>query len=232
MLVCQHSQGYGFSSGHVWMWELGHKQSWVPKNWSFWTVVLEKTLESPLDCKEMQPVHLKWHQSWVFVGRTDVEAETPIHWSPDAKSWLIWKDPDAGKDWRQEEKRTSEDVMVGWHHHLDVHEFGCTLGVDVGQRGLACCSLWGRKESYMTERLNWTELKAGHLLENLPFALWLVRELQLEWNQRDPWGGCPSPCDSLEVSTALSPPFWARNSSRKDVTSKFNQKTQVDLALR
>ena len=98
------SQGYGFSSGHVWMWELNDKESWVPKNWCFWTVVLEKTLESPLDCKEIQPVHPKGDQSWVFFGRTDVEAETPILWPPDEKNWLIGKDPDTGKDWGQEEK--------------------------------------------------------------------------------------------------------------------------------
>ena len=104
-----------FSSGHVWMWELDYKESWVPKNWCFWTVVLEKTLEGPLDCKDIQPV-LPKDQSWVFIGRTDVEAETPIIWPPDAKSWLIGKDPDAGKDWGQEEKGTTEDEMVGWHH--------------------------------------------------------------------------------------------------------------------
>ena len=97
------SQGYGFSSGHVWMWELDCEESWAPKNWCFWTVVLEKTLESPLDCKEIQPVHPKGDQSWVFIGRTDVEVETPILWPPDAKSWLIWKEPDAGKEWGQEE---------------------------------------------------------------------------------------------------------------------------------
>ena len=110
------SQGYGFSSGHVCMWELDYKESWAPKNWCFWTVVLEKTLESPLDCKEIQPVHLKGDQSCVFIGGTDVEAETPIFWPRDAESWLIWKDPDAGKDWGQEEKGTTEDEMVGWHH--------------------------------------------------------------------------------------------------------------------
>ena len=116
------SQGYGFSSGHVWMWELDYKESWAPKNCCFWTVVLEKTLESPLDCNEIQPVHPKGDQSWAFIGRTD-EAETPILWPPDAKNWLIWKDPDAGKDWRQE-KGTTEDKMVGWHHGLNGHEFG------------------------------------------------------------------------------------------------------------
>ena len=106
------------------MWELDYKESWVPKNWCFWTVVLEETLESPLDCKEIQPVHSKGDQSWVFIGRTDVEAETPMLWTPDAKSWLIWKDPDIGKDWEQEEKGTTEDEMVEWHHRLNGHEFG------------------------------------------------------------------------------------------------------------
>ena len=122
------SQSYGFSSSHVWMWELDNKEGWAPKNWCFWTVVLEKTLESPLDCKEIQPVHPRGNQSWIFTGRTDDEAETPILWPPDVKNWLIWKDPDAGKDWRQE-KGTTEDEIVGWHHRLNGHEFGRTLGV-------------------------------------------------------------------------------------------------------
>ena len=142
------------------MWELDHKEGWLPKKWYFWTVVLEKTLQSPLDCKEIQPVHPKGDQSWVFIGRTDVEAETPILWPPDVKSWLIWKDPDAGKDWGQE-KGTTEDEMVGWHHQLSGHGFGWTLGVGDGQGGLACCGLWGRKESDMTEWLNWTELNGS-----------------------------------------------------------------------
>ena len=129
------SQSYGFSSSHVWMWELDYKESWVTKNWCFWTVVLAKTLESPLDCKEIQPVHPKVDQSWVFLVRTDVEAETPVLWPPDAKSWLIWKDPD-GKDWRQEEKGTTEDEIVGWHHQLYGHEFEWTRGVGNGQEGL------------------------------------------------------------------------------------------------
>ena len=117
-------QGYGFSSGHVWMWELDYKESWALKNWCFWTVVLEKTLESPLDCKEIQPVHPKEDQSWVFFRRTDVEAETWMLWPPDEKSWLIGKDPDAGKDWGQEEKGTTEGEIGGWHHPLNGHEFG------------------------------------------------------------------------------------------------------------
>ena len=152
------SQGYDFSSSHVWMWELDYKESWAPNNWCFWTVVLEKTLESPLDCKEVQPVPPKGDQSWVFIGSTAVEAETPILWSPDAESWLICKDPDAGKDWGQEEKGMTEDEMVGWHHWHNGHGFGWTSGVGDGQGGLACCGSWGRKVSDTTERLNWTEL--------------------------------------------------------------------------
>ena len=117
-MVSKSSQSYGFSYNHVWMWELDHKESWSPKNWCFWTVVLEKTLESPLDCKEIQPVHPKGNQSWVFIGRTDAEAEAPQLWPFDVKNWLTGKDPDAGKDWRQEEKGMTEDEMVGWHHWL------------------------------------------------------------------------------------------------------------------
>ena len=139
------------------MWELDYKESWVPKNWYFWTVVLEKTLESPLDCKEIQPVYPKGDQSWVFIGRTDPKAETLILWPPDVTSWLIGRDPDAGKDWGQEEKGTTEDEIVGWHHGLNGHGFGWTQEIGDGQGGLACCVSWGRKESDMTERLNWTE---------------------------------------------------------------------------
>ena len=135
-----------FPSSHVWMWELDHKEGWVPKNWCFWTVVLEKTLESPLDCKEIQPVHPKGEQSWMFIGRTDVEAETPILRPPYVNNWLIWKDPDAGKDWRQEEKGMTEDEMVEWHHRLNGREFEWTPGVGDGQRGLVSCSPWGCKE--------------------------------------------------------------------------------------
>ena len=150
------SQSYGFSSSLVWMWELGYKESWAPKNWCFRTVVLEKTLENPLDSKEIQPVHPKGNQSWIFIGRTEAEAETPILWPPDMKSWLIGKDSDAGKVWRQE-KGTREDEMVGWHHQLDGHEFEQALGVGDGQGGLVSRSPWGHKESDMIEWLNWTE---------------------------------------------------------------------------
>ena len=147
-----------FSSSHVWMWELDYKESLELKNWYFWAAVLEKTLESPLDCKEIKPVNPKGNQSWIFIGRTDAKAEAPILWSPDVKNWLSGKDPDAGKDWRQEEKGTMEDEMVGWHHWLDGYEFEQTLGVDDGQGSLACCSPWGCKELETTEWLNWTEL--------------------------------------------------------------------------
>ena len=140
------------------MWELAHKESWVQKSWCFWTVVLEKTLEHPLDCKEIKSVHPKGNQSWIFIGRIDAEAETPILWPPDAKNWLIWKDPDAGKDWRQEEKGMTEDELVGWHHRLNGHAFEFAPGVGDGQGGLACCSPWGRKESDTTEQLNRTEI--------------------------------------------------------------------------
>ena len=129
----------------------------LPKNWCFWTVVLEKTLESPLGCKEIQPVHPRGDQSWVIIGRTDAEAETPTLWPPDVKSWLIWKDPDARKNWGQEEKGMTEDEMVGWHHRLNGHGFGWTPGVGDGQGGLVCCSSWGLKESDMTEWLNWAD---------------------------------------------------------------------------
>ena len=118
-----YSQNYDFSSSHVWMWELDCEESWVLKNWCFWTMVLEKTLESPLDCKEIQPVNPKGNQSWIFIEKTDVEAETPILWPPDAKNWLIGKDSDAGKDWRQEEKGMTEHEIIGWNHWLNGHEF-------------------------------------------------------------------------------------------------------------
>ena len=140
------------------MWEMDCKECWALKNWCFWTVVLEKTLENPLDCKEIKPVHPKGNQSWIFIGKTDTEAELLILWPHDVKNWLTGKDPDAGKDWRQEEKGTAEDEMVGWHHQLSGHESEQSLGVGDGQGGLVCCSPWGLKESDTTEQLNWTEL--------------------------------------------------------------------------
>ena len=147
------SQSYGLPSNHVGMWELDYKERWVPKNWCFWTVVLEKTLASPLDCKEIQPVHPEGNQSWIFIGRTDDEGETSIPWPPDARSWLIWKDLDAGKDWRQKKKGMTEDEIVGWLHQLDAHEFEQALGVGDGRGGLVCCSLWGQSQE--SDRAEW-----------------------------------------------------------------------------
>ena len=136
------------------MWELDCKESWAQKNLCFWTVVLEKTLESLLDCKEITPLYSKGNQSWIFIGRTDPEAEAQILWPPDVKSWLLGKDPDAGKDWGTEEQGMTEDEMVGWHHWLDGHEFEQVLGVADGQGSLACYSPWGCKEWDMTEQLH------------------------------------------------------------------------------
>ena len=145
------------------MWVLDYKEGWILKNWCFWTVVLEKTLESPLDCKEIQPVSSEGGQFWRksaldFFGRNDAKAETPVLWPPHAKSWLIGKDSDAGRDWKQEEKGMTEEEMAGWHHWLDGCESEWTPGVGDGQGGLVCCDSWGREESDTTERLNWTEL--------------------------------------------------------------------------
>ena len=150
-----YSRSYGFSSSHVWRWELDYRESWALKNWCFWNMVLEKTLESPLECKEIKPVNPKGNQSWILIGRTD-ESETLILWSPDMKNWLIWKNPDAGKDWRQEKKRMTENEMFGWHHLLDAHEFEQALGVGDGQRSLMCCSPWDCK--CRTRLSDWTEL--------------------------------------------------------------------------
>ena len=151
------SLSYRFSSSHVWMWELDYKDSWAPKNWCFWTVVLAKTLESPLDCKEIQPVCPKGNQSWIFTGRTGAEAKAPILWPPDVKSWCMWKDSDAGKDWGQEEKGTTEDEMIGWHHQLNGREIEQAPGADDGHGSLAFCSHWGCTELDTTEPLSWTE---------------------------------------------------------------------------
>ena len=149
---CPSSQGYGFSSGHVWMREMDCEESWALKNWCFWTVALETTLESPFDCKQIHPVHPKGDQSWVFIGRTD--AETPILWPPHEKCWLIGKDPDAGVDWGPEEKRTTEDEMTGWHHWLDGHELGNSWSWWwTGRPGVL--RFMGLQRSHMTEQLNW-----------------------------------------------------------------------------
>ena len=182
------SQSFGFPSSHVWMWELDSKETWALKNWCFWTVVLEKTLESTLDCKKIQPVNLKGNHSWIFIARTDAEAETPILWPSDVNNWLICKDTDAGTDLRQEEKETTEDEMIGYHHQLSGHEFKQDPGVSDGQGGLACCTSWGRKESDMTEQLNWIVLVAQRV-KNLP-------AMQETWVQSLGWE------DPLEESMA------------------------------
>ena len=172
------SQSYGFSSSHVWMWELNYKESWVTNNWCFWTMVLENTLESPLDCKEIKPVHPKGNQSWILTGRTDAEAEILILWPPDAKNWVIGKDPDVRKDWRWEEKGMTEDEMIGWHHWLNGHEFELTPGVGDGQASLVCFSPMGLKESDTTQRHNWwLDLKDPVVVRGLGERKWdaLVR---------------------------------------------------------
>ena len=169
------SEGSGFSSGHVWMWELDCEERWSLKNWCFWTVVLEKTPESPLDCKEIQPVHSEGDQPWDFFGRNDAEAEAPILWSPHEKSWPIGKDSDAGRDWGQEEKGTTEDAMAGWHHGLNGRESEWTPGFGDGQGGLVCCNLWGSKESDMTEWLKWTELLISSRIRSDRQSTWRIK---------------------------------------------------------
>jgi len=169
-------------------------KGWVPRNWCFWTVVLEKTLESPLDCKEIQPVHSE-DQPWDFFGANDAKAETPVLWPPHGKSWLIGKDSDAGKDWGQEEKGTTADEMAGWHHWLDGHESEWTPGVGDGQGGLACCHSWGLKESDTTEPLNWTELKEKKVLLSVQFSHSIMS------NSATPWWSTPA---SLSISNSWS----------------------------
>ena len=166
------SQSYGFSNSHVWMCELDYKKSWALKNWCSWTVVLQKTLESPLDYKKIQLGSPKGNQSWIFIGRTDAEAETPILWAPDGKNWLIWKDHDVGEDWRQEDKRTTEDEMVGWYHQLDGLEFEQALGVVDGQGGLVCCGSWGCTVGHD----GGTELTDGSHMAGGFFTAWATRE--------------------------------------------------------
>ena len=166
-----YSQSHGFSSSHVGIWELDHKEGWVPKNWCFGTVVLEKTLESPLECKEIKPVNPKGNQPWIFIGGTEAEAEALIVWPSDVKIQLTGKVPDARKYWREKEKGTTEEEMVGWHHWLNGHEFAQTLGDGEGQGSLACCTPWDHKESDMTEWLNNKSIisyfKSIHLLKSL-----------------------------------------------------------------
>ena len=167
----------------VWMWELDCEEGWVLKNWCFWTVVLEKTLASPLDFKEIQPVHSEGDQPWDFFGRNDAKAETPILWPPHAKSWLIGKDSDAVRDWGQEKKGTVEDEMAGWHHWLDGRESEWTPGVGDGQGGLACCNSWGRKELDMTE---WLICSDSLLYKTFYLHTWFIWDGH---NKRQTWYG-------------------------------------------
>ena len=168
------------------MWELDHKESCTPKNWCFWTVVLEKTLESPLDCKEIQPVHCKGNQSWIFIARADAEAETLILWLSDAKNWLLGKDSDAGKDWRQEEKGTAEDEIVGWHHQLNGHEFLQAPGACDRQGNLACCSTWGHSQTWLSDG---TELKYYETVTYF-FPINKILHLSLSKDSHQNFSGC------------------------------------------
>ena len=186
------SQSYDFSSSQVCMRELEYKENWAPKNWCFWILVLKKTLESPLDCKKIQPVDPKGNQSWIFIGRTDAEAETPVLWPSDAKNWLIRKDPDAGKDWRQEEKRMTEDKMVGWHHQFHGHEFEQARGVGDGQGSLVCCSPRCCRvgHNWMTEPKN-----------KIYFKKWKENKHKAGLHQVGGWGSSPFPSADVVTGT-------------------------------
>ena len=178
------TQGYGFSSGHVWMWELDYKESWVLKNWCFWTVLLEETFENPLDRKEIKPVNTKGNQSWIFIGRTFAEAEALILWPPDANNWLIGKDPDAGKDWRWQEKGTTENEMVGWHHQLYGLEFEQAQGVShswTGKPGVLQSMGSQRIEHDWVAELNWITIGSFSLKSSMIVPSYLVLQIQNYW---------------------------------------------------
>ena len=178
------SQSYGFSSSHIWMWEMDYKESWEPKNWCFWTVVLEKTLESPLDCKEIQPVYPKRNQSRLFIGRTDVEAETPILWPPNSRNWLIGKDPDAGKDRGQEEKGVTEDEMVGWHHSMDMSL--SELQETVKDREAWYGSAFDHKKLDTTEWLNNNSYwKKTILLIFVTLICWVEKQVEIKEGKKN-----------------------------------------------
>ena len=197
------------------MWELDCEEGGELKNWCFWTVVLEKTPESPLDCKEIQPVHSEGNQSWDFFGRNDAKAETPVLWPPHVKSWPIGKDSDAGRDWVQEEKGMPEDEMAGWHHWLDGRESEWTPGVGDGQGGLACCDSWGFKESDMTERLNWTRIKKIQF----PFPSKNIWNLSLIRLQHSSWYSISA--SDKEVASAVVFIKQQNKSIRQEVKFKY-----------
>ena len=185
------------------MWELDYKESWAPKNWCFWNVVLEKTLESPLDCREIKPVNPKGNQPCIFIGWTNTEA--PILWLPDAKSWLVEKDPDAGKDWSQEEKGATEDEMIGWHHWLNGHELEQTPGDGEGQGSLACCSPWGHKESDTTEQQQQKEaLARDRRVGSGCFSVRPLPNSSSDWTWGAPYLSSPPGFSSLKLRLASS----------------------------
>jgi len=205
------------------MWELDYKESWVPKNWCFWAVVLKKTLESPLDCKEIQPVHSKGDQSWVFIGRTDVEAETSILWPPDAKSWLIWEDSDAGKDWRQEETEMTEDVTVGWHHQFDGHEFEQALGWwQRAKPGMLQSKGSQRVEHDWETELNWTELNPP-ITSHTPIFRYHHIQGQ-SCNRRILWG-------TWRVSQHMPASTWVSSQTLNLATTSCHSSTDVRWRL-
>jgi len=226
------SWSYGFSSSHVWMWELNHKESWLLKNWCFWTLVL-KTLGSLLNCKEIKPVNLKRNQFWICIGKTDAEAEAPILWPPISKNWLIREDHDAGKDWRQEEKGMSEDEMVGWHHRLNGHEFKEVLRDGEGQGNLACGSPWGCKEMDRTEWLNNNLIMKS--FKSRVFSGWWQKgnEREKEWEDASPlptlkvewamWEGIQATSRSAEWPLAHS---WTKKAKPKPTNKKDNSDLQ------
>ena len=207
------SQGYRFSSCHVWMWDLDYKESWALKNQCFWTVVLDKTLASLLDCKEIQPVHPKGDQSWLFIGRTDVGAETPILWPPDAKSWLIWKDADAGKYWRQEEMGITEDETVGWHQDSMEMNLSRLQGL-VMNREAWRAAVHGVTKSW-TRPSDWTELNVSPPFETLQSLLSIslrvkIKSLTMTYKSLHISARTGLPCHlSLPqpLLTSLSPPL-------------------------
>ena len=222
------------------MWELDCEEGWAPKNWWFWTVVLEKNLESPLDSKEIQPVHSEVDQPWDFFGRNEAKAETLVLWPPHAKSWLIGKDSDVGRDWGQEEKGTTEDEMAGWHHWLDGCESKWTQGVGDGQGGLACCDSWGHKESDMTERLIWSDISQVSYVHdnNLPDFILLPQRhiyflhtlLYSSHLSLPPLPHTPSPLPCLSMHGSRDISSWVHAAAAKSLQSCLTLCDPIDYS--